>query len=75
MSLRIQEEMPESPDKTYCGGAGRPAMPGEPTGVGGSSVLTNQNEREVNEQSWEMTPIEETGYCEDFSHTQGVYRR
>lgn len=74
MTLRIQIE-PEYEAKTYCGGAGDPAMPGEPTGPGGNATLTNQNEREINENSWEQVSVQPVGYAEDFSHTQGVYRR
>lgn len=69
----IQKE-PEFRPKTYCGGAGDPALPGEPTGPGGHMQLVNQNEREISEQSWEMLTCDYQGYQDNFDHVQGVYR-
>lgn len=65
MTVRIQDFTPEPGDRTYCGGAGNPAMPGEPTGPGGHMNLVNQNEREINENSWEYVSVQATGYQDD----------
>ena len=50
-------------------------LPGCPKGPGGNSTLTNQREDDVLPMSWENVPCEETGYAENVSTTQGVYRR
>lgn len=59
------QEEPEFPSRTTVGGAGIPPLPGSPVGVGGNSTLTNQNEREISEASWENPPCEYTGYQDD----------
>jgi hypothetical protein len=61
-------------------GSANPYLPAgyEPTGVGGNSCLTNQNEQAVIEDTWESVPVQGlTGgmFAEDDSHCQGVYRR
>lgn len=65
MTVRIQDFTPEPGDRTYCGGAGNPALPGEPTGPGGHTQLINQNEREIGENSWEYVAVRATGYQDD----------
>ncbi len=50
-------------------------LPGCPTGVGGNRTLINQDEDDILPMSWENVPCEETGYAENVSTTQGVYRR
>jgi hypothetical protein len=56
---------PEFPKTTYLGGQGMPAMPGSATGPGGDMRLVNQNEREINENSWENVSCEYAGYQDD----------
>jgi hypothetical protein len=48
-------------------------LPGCPKGIGGNVTLVNQHEDDIIPMSWESIPCEETGYAENFSHTQGVY--
>lgn len=50
-------------------------LPGCPKGIGGNTTLVNQHEDDVLPMSWEAIPCEETGFAENFSHTQGVYNR
>jgi hypothetical protein len=66
----------EFPEATYCGGAGDlPGVP-SPTGIGGKSTITNQNEREIIDDSFDMTPVVTAPLgMEDDAHCQGIYKR
>jgi hypothetical protein len=72
--MGIQKDSDTDGPAVTDGGAGH-GVPFSPTGVGGNACLTNQDEAEIIEASYENRPLIRTpAYDDDFSTVQGAFR-